>query len=496
MLYFISGIIILGLVGYFYGKYCEKVFGPDNRKTPAITESDGVDFVGMKKWKNQLIELLNIAGTGPILGPIQGILFGPIAFITIPLGCIFAGAMHDYFVGMISMRNKGAQLPKLVTKYIGKGTNVVYNIINWLLLLLVGVVFIYTPGDLIVKDLLGMDPNSKVIYIVYGIILLYYIVATIFPIDKIIGRIYPIFGALLLISALGIFFGVMFTGTEHLVPMTEGNFLSKHPLGSSFIPVFFITVSCGVLSGFHGSQVTLISRTVTHEKEGKDTFFTMMLVEGFIAMCWAAGAMVVYNTVASKGVATPATLMVGEISRRFMGNIGGIFAVIGVIILPITSGDTAFRSLRLMVSEQFNISQKSPAKRIMLSLILFIPATAILYYAKTDANGFNTLWRYFGFTNQFTAVFALLVVTAYLKMHGKNYIIALIPGMFYTFIVISYIMHADLGFSLDARLGVDGYLASYIVGAIAACFFVWFVSLVDKKNGDRIRKIDNESMVF
>lgn len=480
---FIIGIIILLVGGYLYGKFCERVFGPDDRQTPAITEADGVDFVGMKKWKNQLIELLNIAGTGPVLGPIQGILFGPIAFITIPLGCVLAGAAHDYFLGMISMRNKGAQVPKLIQKYMGKGTNTVYNFVNWILLLLVGVVFIYTPGDLIVKDLLGMDVNGNVIYFVYAAIILYYVVATIFPIDKIIGRVYPIFGALLLLSAIGIFIGVIFNNGGNLKPITEGAFLSKHPLGSSFMPVFFITVSCGIMSGFHGSQVTLISRTVTSEREGRSTFYNMMIAEGFIAMAWAAGAMVVYNTI---GADTKATLMVGEISRRFMGNIGGLFAVAAVIILPITSGDTAFRSLRLMVSEQFNIDQKSPSKRIMLSLVLYVPAIAILVFAKSNANGFNLLWRYFGFMNQTTAVFALMLITVYLKMHGKNYLMGLIPTAFYAFIVAAYILHADLGLSLDERLNLPGYTASYPIAALITIGVIWFVARVVKVRKDKV----------
>lgn len=489
MLLFLIGICILLVCGFIYGKYCEKVFAPDDRVTPAIEKADGVDYVGMDKWKNQLIELLNIAGTGPILGPIQGILFGPIAFLTIPIGCVFAGSLHDYFVGMISMRNDGAQIPKLMQKYVGNGTNKIYNIIIWILMLLTGVVFIYTPGDLIVNDILHMDVNSNIIWIVYAIILAYYVVATLFPIDAIIGRIYPIFGAFLAVSAIGVFIGVLLSGGPDLHSITSGVLISEHPTGQSFIPVFFITVACGIMSGFHGSQATLISRTVKSEKEGRQTFYNMMIAEGFIAMCWAAGAMVLFNT--SAPINTTATLMVGEISRRFMGNIGGLLAIIGVIVLPITSGDTAFRALRLMIAEQFNINQTTKSKRVMLSIIIFIPAILILFYAKSNANGFNMLWRYFGFTNQLVAVFALLMISIYLKIHGKNYIISLIPGIFYTFIVTSYIFHADLGFSLDAKLGIEGYTASYIVGIIASIFFTWFVL---KKSNDRkeyIQKLDN-----
>lgn len=485
MVLFLIGLGILLLGGFVYGKYCERVFGPDDRETPAVKLADGVDYVGMKKWRNQLIELLNIAGTGPILGPIQGILFGPIAFLTIPIGCVLAGSLHDYFVGMISMRNDGAQVPKLVTRYLGNGTNKVYNIIIWILMLLTGVVFIYTPGDLIVNDVLGLDIHGNVIWIVYACILLYYILATLFPIDTIIGRIYPIFGGFLIVSALGVLVGVLMDGGASLHPITEGGLISVHPTGQSFIPVFFITVACGIMSGFHGSQATLISRTVMDEREGRQTFYNMMLAEGFIAMVWAAGAMVLFNR--SAAVDTSATLMVGLISKEFMGKIGGLIAIIGVIVLPITSGDTAFRSLRLMIAEQFKIDQQKKIKRVFLSIVIFIPAAAILYYAKSNSEGFATLWRYFGFANQLVAVFALLMVSTYLKGNGKNYFISLLPGMFYTFIVSSYIFHdPKLGLNFDGRLGLEGYTGSYLVGLVFAILFAWFVAYSAKKRKDMI----------
>lgn len=485
MVLFLIGLGILLLGGFVYGKYCERVFGPDDRETPAVKLADGVDYVGMKKWRNQLIELLNIAGTGPILGPIQGILFGPIAFLTIPIGCVLAGSLHDYFVGMISMRNDGAQVPKLVTRYLGNGTNKVYNIIIWILMLLTGVVFIYTPGDLIVNDVLGMDIHGNVIWIVYACILLYYILATLFPIDTIIGRIYPIFGGFLIVSALGVLVGVLMDGGASLHPITEGGLISVHPTGQSFIPVFFITVACGIMSGFHGSQATLISRTVMDEREGRQTFYNMMLAEGFIAMVWAAGAMVLFNR--SAAVDTSATLMVGLISKEFMGKIGGLIAIIGVIVLPITSGDTAFRSLRLMIAEQFKIDQQKKIKRVCLSIVIFIPAAAILYYAKSNSEGFATLWRYFGFANQLVAVFALLMVSTYLKGNGKNYFISLLPGMFYTFIVSSYIFHdPKLGLNFDGRLGLEGYTGSYLIGLVFALLFAWFVAYSAKKRKDMI----------
>jgi carbon starvation protein CstA len=488
MALFIVGLIILIAGGFFYGRYCEKVFGPDDRDTPAVAMADGVDYVTMPSWKNQLIELLNIAGTGPIFGPIQGILFGPIAFITIPLGCVLAGSMHDYFAGMISMRNKGNQVPKLVEKYVGEGTKKVYFVVTCVLMLLVGAVFVYTPGDLIVNNILGMDINSNVIWIVYACILAYYVVATIFPIDAIIGRVYPIFGAFLIISAVGIFIGILRGGGAYLHPMTEGAFLSKHPAGQSFIPVFFITVACGIISGFHATQATLISRTVKSEKEGVKTFYNMMIVEGFIAMCWAAGAMVLFNT--GHALDTPATIMVGDIATTFMGKVGGMLAIVGVIVLPITSGDTAFRSLRLMLSEQYNINQSTKGKRVRLSLAIFVPAVAILIWAKTNPAGFNVLWRYFAFTNQLVAVFGLIMISTYLGTHGKNYWISLIPCMFYAFIVSSFILHADIGFRLDSLLGIEGYTASYIGGIIIAFLVMRFTRKKIKEREAHIRELD------
>ena len=445
MLLFIIGLIILFAGGFFYSKYVESQLQPDDRETPAVKKADGVDYVVMSEKKNWLINLLNIAGTGPILGPIQGILFGPIAFLAIPIGCVFAGAVHDYMTGFISMRNGGSQVPKLVGKYVGDGVRKFYNVVIAILLLLTGVVFVYTPGDLIANDILKVGADSNAIWIIYAVIFIYYILSTILPIDKLIGRIYPIFGAFLIISALGVFIGIFAKGNNQLAFANAG-LLAEHPLGQKFIPSFFITVACGILSGFHGSQVTLVSRTIKSESEAKRTFYSTMIAEGFIAMVWAAGAIVIF----SSGMApldTAGTLMVGKISKYFMGNIGGFLAILGVIALPITSGDTAFRSLRLIVSEELNIDQKSPTKRAGLAAVLFIPAIAILYFAKSNPNGFNMLWRYFGFTNQFVATFALAVASIYLMNNNKNYFITLIPGAFYTFIVFSFILNVK-GLSL------------------------------------------------
>jgi carbon starvation protein CstA len=249
--------------------------------------------------------------------------------------------------------------------------------------------------------------------------------------------------------------------------------VNGHPLGLQFIPIFFITVACGIMSGFHGSQTTLIARTVRREKEGRTTFYMMMILEGFIAMCWAAGAMVLFNR--GIPVDTGATGMVGIISREFLGSFGGILAILGVIILPITSGDTAFRAVRLMIAERLNISQQAKANRLKITIAIFIPAILLLFFAKSNANGFNLLWRYFGFTNQFVAVFALTMITVYLMVHTKNYWITLVPAIFYTFIVMTYISNAQIGFGLEARLfNQPGTITiSYAIGVILALAYAF-----------------------
>lgn len=499
MITFIIGIALLFIGGALYSVFVEKMFQPDERKTPATTLADGIDYVTMPAWKNSLIELLNIAGTGPVLGPIQGILFGPIAFITIPIGNIIAGSTHDYLNGMISMRNNGAQMPGLMKKYLGGIPHKIYLFILMILMILTGVVFVYTPGDLIVGPILGMDssPEFAIIWIVYAIIFVYYLASTLFPIDAIIGKIYPFFGAILIVSAVGVFFGVIMDGGQNLINIGEAIPAHIAPKdGAPFIPVFFITVACGIMSGFHGSQSTLVSRTVRSEKEGKVTFYWMMVLEGFIAMSWAAGAMILYNRQPNLVADVNATQMVSIISKEFLGNIGGVLAVLGVIILPITSGDTAFRSVRLMIAEQFNIDQKPAKNRITTTILIFIPAIAILVFAKLNANGFNLLWRYFGFSNQLVACFALAMATVYLYVHDKQYLITLIPLVFYTFIVMSYISHANIGLGLEQRIlnstAADDYSISYIVGVVCAILAGFLTINRAKKQKEKILSLEPE----
>ncbi len=471
MVTFFIGLALLVVGGAVYGKVCEKVFKPDDRETPAVRLNDGMDYVPMKKWKNSLIQLLNIAGTGPILGPIQGILFGPIAFITIPIGCIIGGALHDYMCGMISVRNDGAQMPSLIRKYLGKFAYPIYNIFVCLLMLLVGTVFIYTPGDLFITQILNTDSGvtNPVVWIVYGAIFAYYIVATLFPIDKIIGKVYPIFGVLLLISAIGVFIGLLVKGYP-LDDIWNTGLFGIHPQGLNFIPIFFVTVACGIVSGFHSTQSTLISRTMSSEKEGRMTFYNMMIAEGFIAMIWAAAAMGVMNLGLASADTSP-TDIVGIIAKDLLGGAGGIIAVIGIIILPITSGDTALRSLRLIIADAFKIDQTGKKKRLTISLIIFAVVAAVLIFAKVNEGGFNILWRYFAWANQTIAVFAFAMISVYMMRHKQPFIMALLPGMFYMFVITSFILNAAIGFNLP---WVISYSAAGVLTVVYAAAVIWY----------------------
>lgn len=476
MVTFIIGLVILIAGAALYGRFCEKVFGPDDRKTPAYTKQDGVDYVPMKGWKNSLINLLNIAGTGPILGPIQGILFGPIAFITIPIGNIIGGAMHDYFSGMICLRDGGTQMPDMVRKYSNKGVYTVYQIFCSLLLLLVGAVFIYTPGDIAAKQVFGFDgaATSVSTWVIYGVIFLYYLIATVFPIDAIIGRIYPVFGAILLFSAIGVFGGIFIQGylLTEVWDVWNGPLVAYGDYFSAnhFIPVFFITVACGILSGFHSTQTAIISRTVKSEKQGRMTFYNMMVVEGFIAMVWAAGAMGVYNLGLQAADASLATDTIGVVCKNLLGSIGGVIALLGVIVLPITSGDTALRALRMTVADSFHIDQTSIKKRLGLSAVIFALVAAILVFAKMNSNGFNTLWRYFAWSNQTLALFAFLAISVWMFENGKAKFawMPLIPGGWYAFVTVTYIANAKIGFNIP-------WTAAYVIGVIAAVVYIGVV---------------------
>ena len=344
MITFIASILLL-IVGYFtYGTFIERVFGvKEERKTPAYTMADGVDYVPMNENKNSLIQLLNIAGVGPIFGPIMGALYGPVAFLWIVLGAIFAGGVHDYLTGMISVRNRGAHLPELAGKFLGKTMRHVVNAFSILLLILVGTVFVTAPASLI--D--GITPSWLTMGAILTIIFIYYIIATLLPIDKIIGKIYPILGLLLLISAIGVGGSLLFTGAK----IPEMSLTNMHPDNVPIFPLLFLTISCGALSGFHATQSPIISRTTQNEKQGRKIFYGMMILEAIIAMIWAAAAMSLFdgNELNALLKAGGPAAVVSEISMLTLGAIGGTLAIIGVIVLPITSGDTAFRDRKSVV---------------------------------------------------------------------------------------------------------------------------------------------------
>ena len=440
MVTLIGGIILL-VLGYFtYGKYIEKNFSIDTtRKTPAEVLKDGYDFVPMSKGKNAIIELLNIAGTGPIFGPIMGALYGPVAYIWIIVGCIFAGAVHDYMLGMISLRNNGAHLPELASKYLGKPVKHVVNIFTMLLLMLVGTVFVTSPANLIDS----ITPSWLGLSVIVILIFVYYIISTVLPIDKALGKVYPWFGAILIISTIAIGISLLFSGYSipNLTPNTLQNF---HPGGLAIFPAIFFTISCGALSGFHATQAPMVSRTSTNEREGRFTFYGMMIAEGVIAMIWAAASMSLFDgqTLSQMIDAGTASLVVNEVSIMLLGNLFGTIAIIGVIVLPISSGLSAFRSLRTILADYLNIKQDTIKKILMVTIPLYL-----ISFILTNVD-FNMLWRYFNWANQVTAVISLLVSTRYLYLKGKNYFVTLVPGTFMLYAVVVYILSEPIGFRM------------------------------------------------
>ncbi len=452
MITFLFGILIL-FAGYiFYSRYVENIFSPDDRQTPAHTHNDGVDFVPMSKNRNALIHLLNIAGMGPIIGAVQGILFGPIAFILIPLGCILAGGVHDYFAGILSVRNDGAQITGLINKYLGKNAFKIFMVIVAIMLLLLATVFVYTAGDLFVERFFGVKEfviTNPYVLSAYIAILLYFIVATLFPIDKIIGKFYPVLGLMLILGTGMILVRFLIKGVN-LQNFSLANY-NLHPKNLPLIPMFFMTVSCGLLSGFHSTQATIISRTVNNEKDGRVVFYGMMCLESLIAIIWAAAAMDVYslNLVPQNIIGT--VNVVNVIANKYVPFNLAFLVTLAIIILPITSGDTALRGLRITIADALNLAQKKIINRLIIVVPIVICVLSILIWAKTNADSFSLIWRYFTFFNQLIAIPVLCCGTIFLAREGKNYFIAFIPALFYVFITMSFIFSEKIGFNLPLR---------------------------------------------
>lgn len=465
MITFLCALVILVVAYFTYGKFVEKTFGmDDSRPTPAVTQTDGVDFVPMSTAKVYLIQFLNIAGLGPIYGPILGALYGPVAFFWIILGSIFAGGVHDYMAGMMSVRNKGKSLPELTGTYLGETSRYAMLFVSIMLLLFVGVVFVVGPAALMAN--LTFDTSgpgvfagtmfaSKGFWI--GAIFVYYFASTVFPIDQIIGRFYPFFGAVLMFMAVGVGGMMIFHGLA--IPEITSWADFTHPKGTSIWPGLFFTISCGALSGFHATQSPLMARTLKSESKGRVVFYGAMITEAIIAMIWASVGMAYFpdgiaglNAVLAKG---GPGLVVNEITVGYLGIFGGLLAILGVIAAPITSGDTAFRAIRLTLSDRFNISQASVKNRLMLSLPIFVIAFFITQI------GFAAIWKYFTFSNQMLAAFVLWTGTAYLYQHGRNFWMTAIPATLLSGTLVGYVLTAkEFPFGLSNSIAMNSGIAT------------------------------------
>ncbi len=466
MVSFLIALTVL-VIGYFtYGRLAEKVFGPDDRKTPAIAINDGVDCVPLRTWKALLIQLLNIAGTGPIFGALMGACFGPVVFLWIVFGSILGGAVHDYMCGMISERHDGASIAELSGIYLGKPALYIMRIFSILLLLLTGTVFVTSPASLISS--LTPAALGNTFWII--VILLYYILATLLPIDKIIGKLYPIFGVILIVMALSIAGGIIFLPQYNIPEITLENL---HPEGLPVWPFMFVTVACGAISGFHATQSPMMSKCIRSEKAGRKVFYGAMILESVIALIWAAAGVAFYGGTQILQEALNGSGQSGvvyEISTGMLGNIGGILAIIGVVVCPITSGDTAFRSARLILAEWTKLDQKKIRSRLLITIPL-LAVSAVL--TQLD---FNVLWRYFSWSNQTLAMIALWVATYYLIRNNKKLITSLltaIPATFMSAVSTTYILVANEGLHLDTRIG-------YPIGLTAAVilFTVYIVIVI------------------
>ena len=483
--FFIALALLIG--GYLiYSRVSEKVFAIDDRKTPAIANPDGVDITPLPKWKAFLIELLNIAGTGPIFGAISGALFGPIVFLWIVLGCILGGAVHDYFSGMISSRNNGESIVKLAGKYSGKIIEIIMRIFSIVLLILVTAVFVVSPSTLLESLTSG---NVKA-WIWMIIILVYYFVSTIVPIDKIIGKIYPVFGVILVVMAVAVIVGVMAQSSNY--PMLEliGNLkdFSKENGSLPWWPFMMTTVACGAVSGFHATQSPMIAKCIKSEKEGRQVFYGAMVAEGVIALIWAAAAMAFFkvntgdgwNILSASGGGNSNT--VNEIARGVLGPVGTVLAIVGVIICPITSGDTALRSCRLIVGETFKLDQKKIKNRLILTAPLFAIIIGISIWNFMSPSNFNILWRWFAWSNQVLATICLWVASGYLTKTSKNKYLSLftaIPALFMTAVVLIYIL-AEPNLALGRFIP---YHVAVIIGLSLSLltFVIYFFRLITKK---------------
>ncbi|MGM9760352.1 MAG: carbon starvation protein A [Parabacteroides sp.] len=464
MITFVCCLLAL-IAGYFiYGSFVERIFGIDTtRQTPAFTKQDGVDFIPLPTWKVFMIQFLNIAGLGPIFGAIMGAKFGTASFLWIVLGSIFAGATHDFMAGMLSLRRGGESLPEIIGRYLGQGCRQFMRGFIVILMMLVGAVFVAGPAGLLAN--LTPDHLNTTFWII--VVFIYYIFATLLPVDKIIGKIYPLFAIALLFMAVGILV-MLFVKHPALPEFPVGlatDYASKLPI----FPIMFVSIACGAISGFHATQSPMMARCMTSEKHARPVFYGAMITEGIVALIWAAAATCFYQ---ENGMGeTNAAVIVNSITRDWLGTIGSILAILGVIAAPITSGDTAFRSARLIVADFLHLEQRSISKRLMICLPLFIGAIALLLYSQKDQAGFDMIWRYFAWANQTLAVFTLWALTVYLAGEKKNYWVTLIPALFMTAVCATYIFIAPEGLSMSRD--ISQLIGCGVMVVTGLCFFRW-----------------------
>lgn len=498
MLSFCLSLLALVLGYWGYGKVVERLIEPDDRPTPAIAQADGVDFMVLPGWKIFMIQFLNIAGTGPIFGAIMGAWYGPNAYLWIVLGCIFGGAMHDYMSGMLSVRHGGANLPELVGLYLGQYTKKIMLVFSVLLLMMVGTVFVYSPA-IILEGIWG----TRLLWIL--IIFVYYIIATLLPIDKIIGKIYPIFAFSLLFMAVALLVG-LFLKMPHLpelwnqgvatnlnVPaeiLGVDSFMAKNPL----FPCLFITIACGAISGFHATQSPLMARCMKHERQGRAIFYGAMITEGLVALIWAtvsmyffyyggwrecldAHAVQEFLRQYQEGGKTlvqyfDAPTVVKIVCSSWLGIFGGVLAMLGVVAAPITSGDTALRSARLIIAEAIHLEQRTMLKRLVICIPMFAVLIALLVWQMENPNGFNVIWQYFGWANQTLSVFTLWTITVYLTQRHKPFVVSLVPALFMTAVCTTFLFVSPQAFHINLTLGYS--LGGVVVVVACVWFFVWY----------------------
>ncbi|MCD8287474.1 MAG: carbon starvation protein A [Porphyromonadaceae bacterium] len=484
MISFCIALVVL-VVGFFtYGKFVEKIFGIDpSRKTPAVSNPDGVDYVPLPGWKIFMIQFLNIAGLGPIFGAIMGAKYGPSSFLWIVFGTIFAGAVHDFMSGMISLRHNGESLPETVGRYLGITAKQVMRVFTVILLILLGVVFVAGPADLLAMRTPERLDSQFWIFVIFA----YFILATMFPIDKIIGRVYPIFSIALIFMALGILV-MLLVVFPHIPEVTDGLYnRAANPEVNPIFPMLFISIACGAISGFHATQSPLMARCMTNERQGRYIFYGSMVTEGIVALIWAAAATYFFSPEGQSffGVTDPkingnSAVIVNSISNGWLGIVGGALAILGVVVAPITSGDTAFRSARLIIADFMHISQRTISKRLLICVPLFIIAILILIYSLSDPDGFEKIWRYFAWSNQTLSVFTLWAITVYLARKGKPYWITLFPAMFMMVVVLTYILFDQSGIGLSYRISI--IISLIVVAFTTICFFIKLPKMLSERN--------------